>query len=77
MNHREFMHCVYDRCRSHGSLRKYAKHLGVSPSFLSAVGTGRKPPSQKILRDMNLTMTKKVTRVYEYTFSKQELSDAD
>lgn len=71
MNHTEFMACLYERCTLHGSLRKYANHLGVTPSFLSAVATGKKSPSPKILSDMGLTMEKKVVRQYEYTFKEQ------
>ncbi len=33
----------------HKSLRQLAKELGVSPSYLSQVQHGKRPPSQKVL----------------------------
>lgn len=69
MDHAEFLQAMKDRCDQFGSLRKYAKHLNVSPSFVSAVISGKKLPSKIVLEDMGLTMKKTVICHFEPTHS--------
>lgn len=40
--------------RYHKSQNNFAAHLGVMPSFISAVMTGRKPPTKQILDDAGI-----------------------
>ena len=50
-----------------GSLRTYAKHLGISAAYLSNVMTGRRPPGPKILVPLGL---EKIEPRYELRYRK-------
>ncbi|MFT6347105.1 MAG: putative transcriptional regulator [Psychromonas sp.] len=53
---------------NHGSNQgKYAKHLGVSASFISSVTCGRANPTKRILEDLGLEIEIQVNRKVIYT----------
>ena len=46
------------------SLRQLAKELWVSASYLSQVKNGKRPASQKVLSNMNLTASQLADKIF-------------
>lgn len=51
-----------------GSLRAYARQIGVSAAYLSDVMRGRRAPGRKILAPLGIKVT--VRRIVEYAYTK-------
>lgn len=61
MTHKGFLKRMNARIKQHGSMRKYADHLGVAESYLSRVAGSKQMPGKKLLNDLGLKMLKTVT----------------
>lgn len=49
---------IEDMLAKHGSQRAWAKHLGVSGTYVNRVVKGEKPPNAAMLREMGLVMVR-------------------
>ena len=54
LDHADLSGLLRKACAAHGSAEAFARSLGVSPQYLSAVANGRRQPSATILAALNV-----------------------